>query len=582
MDSRTSSKNATHEGDDLEFFLKHEIPIEQVRSMLRHRKMSEDKIEATLQKLLDTKERVKKYARRFIDKIDQHYGFHDIPTIVKKAAKFAEKHQLSTVERDVIVSMAMKGDVYNAYNILNDLKFSEMSKFMGIESVAGQVLNIQTKDYAPLNDIVKLFETSKILHTDVKNQMVLYRDCAVEAITGRYDKNRHNLSTHIHPVVAALFLPKVDALEKKMLCANLGRVVIRRALPYINRHVQYDDNIIPGELEAEWELTYDIVADPNSLAYFSDDTPITNMLKRFKIQIELWKNVLNLRQGRYYSTGYDESDGITGLLRALTQYDWTYFDSPDMFHIQDEGSVLRKLLGVFSIRPTLAQVSSLAQRSFMGYTNFTGLSRVSFLKIPVINIRLPALMPNNAGLQMPQISLARSLNQSDFFIENKLFVPKNKTVLYSRNLVFFYVNRRHQGMNLVNLSMRFNYSNVPYQLLNVNQTTVNDLAVEFALDLPIGNDNFSLRSVVTVYRPPLADNVSVGSCAAVLRYDGPGVMSDIFCYNPLLANYAVERADGSFRSNEPITSLNLQANNANEVGFTELASKYGTIFMYTL
>jgi len=191
-------------------------------------------------------------------------------------------------------------------------------------------------------------------------------------------------------------------------------------------------------------------------------------------------------------------------------------------------------------------------------------------------------MPNNAGLQMPQISLARALNQSDFFIENKLFVPKNKTVLYSRNLVFFYVNRRHQGMNLVNLSMKFNYSNVPYQLLNVNQTTVNDLAVEFALDLPIGNDNFSLRSVVTVYRPPLADNVSVGSCAAVLRYDGPGVMSDIFCYNPLLANYAVERADGSFRSNEPITSLNLQANNANEVGFTELASKYGTIFMYTL
>ena len=111
MDSRTSSKNATHEGDDLEFFLKHEIPVEQVRSMLRHRKMSEDKIEATLQKLMDTKERVKKYARRFIDKIDQHYGFHDIPTIVKKAAKFAEKHQLSAVERDVIVSMAMKGDV---------------------------------------------------------------------------------------------------------------------------------------------------------------------------------------------------------------------------------------------------------------------------------------------------------------------------------------------------------------------------------------------------------------------------------------------------------------------------------------
>jgi hypothetical protein len=581
MDSRTSSKNATNEGDDLELFLKHDIPVEQVRSILRHRKMSEDKVEATIQKLMETKERVKKYARRFIDKIDQHYGFHDIPTIVKKAAKFAEKHQLSSIERDVIVSMAMKGDVYNSYNVLNDLKYSEMTKFMGIESPAGQVLNIQTKDYAPLNDIVKLFETSRILHTDIKNQMVLYRDCAVEAINGKYDKNRHNLSTHIHPVVAALFLPKVEAIEKKMLCANLGRVVIQRALPYINRHVQIHDNILPGELEAEWELTVDIVSDPNSLAYFSDDTPITNMLKRFKIQIELWKNVLNLRQGRYYSTGYDENDGVTGLLRALTQYDWTYFDSPDMFHIQDEGSVLRKILGVFSVRPTFTQVSSLAQRSFMGYANFSGLNRISFLKIPVINIRLPSVMQANAGLPMPQISLQKSLNQSDFFIENKLFVPKNKSVLFSRNLVFFYVNRRHQGMNMVNLSMRFSYTNIPYQLFNVNQTTVNDLPVDSSLDLSIGNDNFSLRSVVTVYRPPLADNVSVGSSAVVLRYDGPGVMSDIFCYNPLLANHQVEQLDGSYRANDPVTTLELHST-PKEMGFIEMARSYGTVFMYTL
>jgi len=582
MDSRTSSKNATHDGDELEFFLKHEIPVEQVRSMLRHKKMNEDKIEAMLQKLMDTKERVKKYAKRFIDKIDQHYGFHDIPTIVKKATKFAEKHQLSAVERDVIISMAMKGDVYNTYNPINDLRYSEMSKFMGIESPAGQVLNIQSKDYAPLNDIVKLFETSKILHTDIKNQMVLYRDCAIEAVTGAYDKNRHNLSTHIHPVVAALFLPKVDALEKRMLCSNLGRVVIQRALPYINRHVQTHENIIPGELESEWELTVDIVSDPNSLAYFSDDTPITNMLKRFKIQIELWKNVLNLRQGRYYSTGYDVDDGVTGFLRTISQYEWTYFDAPDMFHLQDEGTVLRKILGVFSLRPTFVQLSSIAHKSFLGYANFTGLSRVSFLKIPIINVRLPSVMTANAGFPMPEISLNNYLNQPDFVIENKLFVPKNKSVFFSRNLVFFYVNRRHQGVNLANLTMRFSYSNMPYQMFNVNQTTVNDLEVSVPYTLSVGKDNFNLRSVVTVYRPPLADNVSVGSSCAVIKYDGPGVRNTILNYNPLLANYEVEMPDGSHRANKPVSYIDEVASNPNEVGFTEMARKYGTIFMYTL
>jgi hypothetical protein len=576
MDSRTA-KNATHEStDDMEFFLKHDIPIEQIRSILRHRKMNEDKIESTLNKLVETKERTRKYARRFIEKIDQHYGFHDIPTIVKKAIKFAEKHQLSNIEREVIISTAIKGDVYNTFNLSNDVKYSEMTKFMGIDSPAGQVLNIQSKDYAPLNEIVKLFETTRILHMDLKNQLSLYRDCAVEAITGTFDKQKHNISTHIHPVVVALFLPKIESFEKRMLYSNLGRVVLQRALPYLNKHVQLFDNVLPGELEAEWELTCDIVQDPNSLAYFSDDTPITNMMKRFKIQIELWKNVMNLRQGKFYSTGYDENDGVNGFLKTLSQYDWTYFDSPDMFHLQDEGSVLRKILAVFSLRPTWAQISTLQQRSFMGYANLTGLARTTFIRIPIINVRLPAVMPNNLGYDVPQMHLDRAINQSDYFIENKLLVPKSKSILYSRNAVFFYVNRRFQTVNAANLTYKFSYTNVPYQTFNVGQSAINDFPVGFDNSLTLGNDVFSLRSVVTVYRPPIAENVSVGSSCVVVGQQS----NDLFYYNPLLANIQFEDETGAYRSNNPITVINNVSAHANQPGFIEMAQKYGTIFMY--
>ncbi len=41
-------------------------------------------------------------------------------------------HEISS-ERDTIISMALKGDVYNTVNPINDLRYSEMSKFMGIE-----------------------------------------------------------------------------------------------------------------------------------------------------------------------------------------------------------------------------------------------------------------------------------------------------------------------------------------------------------------------------------------------------------------------------------------------------------------
>jgi hypothetical protein len=572
-----TSKNVTQD-DDMEFFVKHQdIPEEQIRSILRHRKMSDDKIESMIQKIKDAKERIRKHARRFIEKIDQHYGLHDVPTIVSKANKFAQKHQLSALERDAIISMALKGDVYNTVNPINDLRYSEMSKFMGIESPVGQVLNIQSKDYAPLNEIVKLFEGTRILHADIKNQLNLYKDCAVEAISGAYDKSKHNVSTHIHPVVAALFVPKIAAVDRRMLLTNVGRVVLRRALPYVNRHVQLYDNLLDGEEEAEWELTSDIVQDPNSLAYFSDDSPITNVMKRFKIQIELWKNVLNLRQGRYYATGYEENDGITGLLRTLSQYDWNYFDAPDMYHLQDEGTVLRKLLAVFSLRPTFAQVSSLTQRTYMGMPNFTGLSRVTFLRIPIINVRLPTIVQGNAGLPMPEIHLERSMNQTDYFIENKLFVPKTKSVMFSRDLIFFHVNRRYQTVNAANLAYRFSYTSMPYQSFNVGQTKINDLPVGFNNQISLNREMFSLRSVVTVYRPPIAENISAGSSCIIIKEDNASV--DYLYYNPLLANMMHEE-NGAYQQNRPFSVIYANPTGPGEIGFVESAQKYGTVFCY--
>lgn len=572
-----TSKNATQD-DDLEFFVKHQdIPEEQIRSILRHRKMNDDKIESMLQKIKDAKERIRKHARRFIEKIDQHYGLHDVPTIVSKANKFAQKHQLSTLERDTIISMALKGDVYNTVNPINDLRYSEMSKFMGIESPVGQVLNIQSKDYAPLNEIVKLFEGTRILHADIKNQLNLYKDCAVEAISGTYDKSKHNVSTHIHPVVAALFVPKIDAVERRMILTNVGRVVLRRALPYVNRHIQLYDNLLDGEEEAEWELTSDIVQDPNSLAYFSDDSPITNIMKRFKIQIELWKNVLNLRQGRYYASGYDDNDGITGLLRTLSQYDWNYFDAPDMYHLQDEGTVLRKLLAVFSLRPTFTQVSSLVQRSYMGMPNFTGLSRVTFLRIPIINVRLPTIVQGNAGMPMPEIHLERSMNQTDYFIENKLFVPKTKSVMFSRDLIFFHVNRRYQTVNVTNLAYRFSYTSMPYQSFNVGQSRINDLPVGFNNQITLNREMFNLRSVVTVYRPPIAENIAAGSSAIIVKQDSAAV--DYLYYNPLLANMMHEE-NGVYQQNRPFSVIYANPTGPGEIGFVESAQKYGTVFCY--
>jgi hypothetical protein len=246
-----------------------------------------------------------------------------------------------------------------------------------------------------------------------------------------------------------------------------------------------------------------------------------------------------------------------------------------MFHIQDEGSVLRKLLGVFSIRPTFAQISSLVNNTLVSNMNYIPLSRTTFLRIPIINIKLPTF--TNQATPVGSIDLLKALNQTDYFIENKMLVPKNKSVLFSRNVMFFYANRRYQSMNIANLAYKFSYTNVPYQTFNVGQTSVNDVPVTFNCTIPLGNDAFSLRSVVTVYRPPLEANISVGSSAIVLpKEKGDG---EHFYYNPLLSNFMYD--DGTkYASNKPISILYETPSGPNQIGFLELAQKYGTIFMY--
>jgi hypothetical protein len=579
MDSRKNAIDADH---DFDFYLRHDIPSEQMRTMLKVKKMNEDKVEDMVNKLLDARERVKKYASKFIQKIETSYGYYDVPTIVKKAYKYCDKHKLSAAERDAVVAAAIKGDAYNVYNPLNEVKYSEMSKFMGIETPAGQVLNLQSKDYAVLSEVVKMYETSKILHMDIKNQLALYRDCALEAVLAKYDAARHNLSTHIHPVIMSLFLPQIISLDRRMLISNIGRVVLQRSTPYINKHIRLYDNLLPSELETEWELTCDIVYDPNSLAYFSEDTPITNMLKRFRIQIELWKNVLNLRQGKVYSAGYDVEDGITGLLRVLSQYDWTFFDSPEMYHVQDEGTILRKLLAVFSVRPLVARISSTTPVSVLNTSNLSRLQRTTFVRIPMVNVRLPVaqqqLTISNQPIPQPaqqtrMVTLSNQLQSEDFFFENRMLVPKNKNIIHCKDLLFFYVNRRYQALNRLQTNINFNYTVVPYQMNSLTQTAINDHPVIFTKQMAVGGQAFNLRSFVTIYRPPIdpQNAIAAGSSAIVLNTD----QSQCYYYNPLLAN--IQNQDTN-NTKHAITTIEYdQADiNAESIG-----QRYGTVFTYS-
>lgn len=374
-----------------------------------------------------------------------------------------------------------------------------------------------------------------------------------------------------------------------MLYTNIARMVLTRAQAYLkNFDFRLQSNIAPGELDAEFELAHDISYDPNALEYFKDDTPVDNIIKRYRCQVELYLSVLNLRQGRYYSTGYTENDGIAGFIRAINSYDWTFFDSPDLYHVQDEGTVLRKLLAIFSCRPTFTQLSSFTNRYGLGYSSITGLARTVFVNIPIVNIKLPIDLIGN---QVHTISLSRALTQTDYFIEHKTVVPKNKSVIYSNQVAFFYANRRYPTVNFNSANMTCRFMSLPITF--INQTTINRSVVHFENRMRIGRDWFDLRSIVLLQRPPITGVDFATGCSAAIAVD-PYSPTNLYQntgapiyihYNPSIAS--IQYLEGNqdpkqsqFVSNTPVSYIDEISNDPSRIGFRSEARERGTIFFY--
>lgn len=582
-----SARNTSDHSDsssDFDYFITSDLPIEHVYNMLKLQNMSEKEIDAVVDKVKEARDNIRKVVGKFLRKLNTTYGHLDLPDIIKKGMKHAEKYGLTEAQKKVFINHVMKGDVHNYYSYTNEIKYSPMAKFLGFDTVYGQMIRLLPKDHSKLNDLHMLYDETKHIHADVKTQLFNYRDCAPEAITGQYDRNKHNVSVSIHPVFAALFLPKVNYLEKRMLYTNIARLVLTRAQAYLKTgNFHHQTNLAPGELDADFETAYDIAHDPNALEYFKDDTPIENIIKRFRCQIELYKTVLNLRQGRYYSTGYNEDDGITGLLRTLNSYEWTFFDSPDLYHVQDEGTVLRKLLAVFSCRPTYTQLSDFSLRYGLSYSNVNALSRTVFVNIPVINIKLPFDFSEE---RRHSIALSKALTQTDFFIEHKSIVPKNKTIIFSNQIAFFYANRRYPSVNFADADCNMRYVSLPVSF--VNQTTINKTSVIYDDRLRIGRDWFKLRSVVVLQRPSISGiEVAVGS-SALIQIDSESTAQNYetlyLHYNPSAASikhHTPDDPDGTvYQSNAPITYVDEISTEPHTIGFRTDAQERGTVFFY--
>lgn len=518
---------------------------------------------------------VKAKANKFKMALTRKYAMSNLSTrqLLEKAKKYTKKYDLTEGEFQMFMNMLFS-DPTNQYHSMFNIPSTPMSRTLGysFDAVMGDKLVIGEHDMPHFEKIMQFEKVTRQLHTQLILQTLMYKDCGPDALNGSFDKIKNNAFKHVHPIIAALFLPKVPYLDEHLLIASIANIVKckNEGKPIMTLH--------------EYELYWDLITDPNQSVCVTDNSKtMEDLSKRVELQSRLWESVMNLRLGRYYE------DDIAGFLTAVESCQSSMFDAPDLVYSHDEGTILRRILNAFSLRPTVVSIASLQGLPMAVTTlNFAPTNYTQITTVPMINLRLPRAFgaaPSPSPVAINSVSLSDAMNQPQWFIEGKTLVPKSQTIVHSRDVLFFYIDRRFKAFNYASLNQPYKFTGLPPTLSGLD--SINETRVSFNTNLRVGDDDFDLRSVVFVEITTIGDKgtkVITGCSTGIVIPADPAngiTVEEFFQYDPRGAAFTHVLADGQQVNYAPIAALRRTGlGTADERAFYPLAERRGSIFMY--
>jgi hypothetical protein len=522
-------------------------------------------IEILSERVATIEKRANKFARVVLKKSGEDTPLH---TLLNNALKYKEKLGLSDAEFEFFkkhlhnaLQDKNKDDLYNqGYPVAN----TNLSRALGTlqtENING--LNVEQADFPYLQEIIKQNALSKPLHASVVMQHYLYTEFAGEAMMGTFEPNKHNPSCHVNAVVAALFLPKIEVIEHTFLLANISHIV----------RCRYEKK--PILTAPDYILLHSLISDTNDVVC-DIDSPFKDLKNRTLLQETLWQSVYALRNGRYF-------DCISAqFMSAVDNCKLSNTDAPDMIYLGDEGTIMRRLLQAFSFRPIVVSTMPYFGVVTTNVANLPVLrNRVSAL--PMITVRLPLLTLNESPDS--SISLVDSLVQPQYYLENNTLVPKQQQILYSRGVVIFHVPRRTQQPNFASMVEPNNWRSLLPTISHFERANTRFVNAEntFAIGAGTPNQEFRLKSVVSLNVNPMLPDLIIGTSALLVENNDNSPVSRYFMYNPQMSSlkrFETGSNDGSFVVQPPITVIDYSSSDETK-SFRDIAGKYGTLFVYT-
>ena len=542
---------------------------------LRQRYRDEDLVGKIQDVFMQRHSSIVKSAKKFAMAVREKYAQQNIPfhQLLMKARAHGKKHNLSEAEFaefQRIYEQELAGT--NSSEVI--IPVTSIMKVLGnITTGAEAYFKADEADFRNLQEILKLNEASKPLHAQVLLQAIQYigtEDSFLQSV--EFDKKIQNPGDHVHPVIAALFLPKIKIIDEHFLYSNMSGIIKSRY------------NHAPLTTRPDYELFYNLVTDPNDVVC-DTRTPVADLLHRCNLQNQLWNSVLHLRNGQYFNPSLREFMTSVDVCRL------NKFDNPDLVYGRHDGTIIKRLFSAFSFRPTV--VATLPVSSLFAYNPYSQNMRPTVTSIPMINVRLSnfgslaatAAASTGMGGPLPLApsALSSALSQTNQFLEGNAVVNRHTSVMFSREVLIFYVDRRSYvytaGTSVTNLAR------LPTSIAGFER--INDIALTFEPTITInyskdehGNptDSFNFCSAViadvnTSVDPTVGGNYVVGSSAIIVNPQrGTAPVWPFYHYTP---NTCISRPSGTM----PIIPIDFD--DTPEPGVQTLVTKRAVILVYT-
>jgi len=484
-DRRSHSTNETIIPDTITALLKEGIhgripsaKLSELRRKLGSDELMDELQNAFYEELQVNRKRAMKFVK-FIQKKTEHTNM-PLHTILQKAEKYKKQNKMSDMQFAEFKRIFEKMYTGKDTKVDKILPTTNLAMLFGdIYSVDG--INVKESDYPIVQDIIKLYTMTRGSHTQVVLQSMQYNSDLskeLQVLNAYYDRNHHSLHQAVHPVIVAMFVPKMMGLETHFLYTNIAHVVKSK---YNKERIdQHHDLLL---LDSMIRDSVDVVC--------SSSSTMQDLRMRANIQINLWNSVLQMRSGKFYDVVN------TDFFAAVDECKIFRHDAPDLLYTGDESIVLRRLLSAMSFNPIDVVTQPVFGMNIYGNPMNLPVINNSIMSRPFIVCRIGA--PSDKDPEPDKIPvLANCHEQMEAFKEENKYVPKHQKILdVVGGVVIYYIQRRSiEGVDNVHrfISPVPKFNQLPLHVLANERLNLNK--VEVSTDIDINDNTYNLVSGV--------------------------------------------------------------------------------------